>query len=365
MTIYSNALIGKRESVVDEIMLLNPTQAPMLNLLGFGEPVTSTTHTWYEDEVFATRSKVTAAATAAATELTVESVEPFRDRTIAEIGDEAVLIQAVDAAAKKLTVVRGYQGTTAAAITVNTAIEVLYGDGKEGADARESRFKARTKEDNVTQIFEDSISVTGTAEEIAQYGIGGAGLYEYEKAKKQLEVALQLEKAVIGGRKFDSGNYRTMRGIRNFITTNVKTVSGPVTKAMLDDVAQLIYSAGGFASGSAGYTFVVPSVQKRAISDFSISQIRVTQQENARGQVVDHIVNDFGRFQVVMNDNLKPDEILFIDTNRIKIRPLGGRSFGHTYLGKLGDYTTGQLVGEYTLEFKQEKAHARIKGLTS
>ncbi|OMD92521.1 hypothetical protein BSK49_03800 [Paenibacillus odorifer] len=346
-------------------MLLNPTQAPMLNLLGFGQPVTNSTHTWYEDEVFATRSKVTANATISATEIVVESVEPFRDRMIAEVGEEAVLIEAVDSVAKKLTVVRGYQGTTAAAITTNTVIEVMYGDGKEGADARDARFKARKKSENVTQIFEDSVSVTGTAEEIAQYGIGGAGLYEYEKAKKQLELALQLEKAVIGGRLSDNGNFRTMRGIRNFITTNVKTVSGPITKAMLDDVAQLIYTAGGFAAGSAGYTFVVPSVQKRAISDFSISQIRVTQQENARGQVVDHIVNDFGRFQVVMNDNLKPDEILFIDTNRMKIRPLGGRSFGHTYLGKLGDYTTGQLVGEYTLEFQQEKAHARIKGLTA
>jgi hypothetical protein len=32
-------------------------------------------------------------------------------------------------------------------------------------------------------------------------------------------------------------------------------------------------------------------------------------------------------------------------------------------MGEKGDYTTGMLVGEYTLEFKQEKAHARIKNL--
>lgn len=365
MTIYTNELIGKAESVSDEILLLNPTQAPMLNLLGFSDPVTSTTHAWYEDEMFATTSKVTTAATATATELVLSSTEPFSARMIAEIGEELVLITAVDHTASKITIVRGYQGTTAAAIVKDAVIEVLYGDGKEGADAREARFKPRSKVDNVTQIFEDSISVTGTANEVAQYGIKG-NLYDYEKAKKQLELALQLEKAIIGGRKFDNGNTRTMRGIRNFIETNVTQAGGEaITKTMLDDVSQKIYNSGGFAAGSAGYTFVVPAVQKRAISAYSQTQIRISQQENSRGQVVDYIVNDFGTFEVVMNNNLKSDEVLFIDSNRIKLRPLGNRSFTHTYLGVKGDYQSGIIVGEYTLEFQQEKAHARIKGLSA
>ncbi|ALP36342.1 hypothetical protein ASL14_09340 [Paenibacillus sp. IHB B 3084] len=365
MTIYTTDLVGKRESVADEILLLNPTQTPMLNLLGFSQPVTSTTHVWVEDAMFATRTTVAAAAAVDATEIKVASTEPFRPRTIAEIGDELVLIQAVDTTANKITVVRGHSGTTAAAITKDSPIESLYGDSREGADARDARYKSKTKVDNVTQIFEDTVSVTGSAEAVAQYGIGASGLYAYEKAKKQLELALQLEKAIIGGRKFDSGDMRTMRGIRSFIETNVTTAGGPVSKKLLDDVAQQVYNAGGFATGSAGYTFVVPAVQKRAISDMAFTQIRLTQAENSRGQKVDHIVNDFGTFQVVLNDNLKPDEILFVDANRIKIRPLGDRSFGHTYLGVKGDYQSGIIVGEYTLEFEQEKAHARIKGLTA
>ncbi|WP_323873242.1 SU10 major capsid protein [Paenibacillus polymyxa] len=365
MTIYTTDLVGKRESVADEILLLNPTQTPMLNLLGFSQPVTSTTHVWLEDAMFATRTTITAAAAADATEIKVASTEPFRPHTIAEVGDELVLIQAVDTAANKITVVRGHSGTTAAAIAKDAPIESLYGDSREGADARDARYKSKTRVDNVTQIFEDTVSVTGSAEAVAQYGIGSSGLYAYEKAKKQLELALQLEKAIIGSRKFESGDMRTMRGIRSFIETNVTTAGGPVTKKLLDDVAQKVYSAGGFATGSAGYTFVVPAVQKRAISELASSNIRLTQAENSRGQKVDHLINDFGTFQVVLNDNLKPDEILFIDANRIKIRPLGDRSFGHTYLGVKGDYQSGIIVGEYTLEFEQEKAHARIKGLTA
>lgn len=362
MTIYSQALVGKRESVSDEILLLNPSQTPMLNLLGFSAPVTQPTHVWYEDEMFDTASTVATAATATATEIVVNSVEPFTVRTIAEIVDELVLIKSVDVTGKKLTVERGYQGTTAAAITKDTQIKVMYGESREGAEARDARFKPRKKVDNVTQIFEDTVSVTGTAQAVAQYGTNG-NLYEYEKAKKQLELALQLEKAIISGRKFDQGDTRNMRGMRSFIETNVKTVSGPVTKAILDDVAQTIYMTGGFSSGSSGYTFVVPAMQKRAISDLGSTQIRLSQQENSRGQKVDYLVNDFGQFEVVLNNNLRSDEILFIDANRVKIRPLGDRSFNHTYLGVKGDYESGMIVGEYTLEFQQEKAHARIKGL--
>ncbi|MBE1443890.1 DUF5309 family protein [Paenibacillus sp. OAS669] len=359
-TIYSYDLIGKKESVVDEILLLNPDQTPMINLLGFSNPVISTTHVWYEDEMFATKSLVTTAATAAATSIVVASVEAFRPGVVAQIDEEMVLVKDVDVSAKTLTVVRGYAGSTAAAITANTPIEVLFVEGHEGADARDPRFKQRKKVENVTQIFDDSVEVSGTAQSIAQYGVGD--LYGYEKAKVELELALQLEKALINGLKFDNGNVRQMRGIRNFIETNVTVAGGALTAKMINDVAQSIYTNGGFASGGQ-YAIIVPAKQKRAISELGNDQIRITQAENVRGQVVDYIHNDFGRFPVVMNDNLKPDELFFIDQNRIAIRPLADRAFSHTLLGVTGDRKQGMIVGEYTLEFRQEKAHARIKKL--
>lgn len=361
MTLTYNAnLIGKKESVTDEILLLNPNQTPMLNLLGFSDPVISTTHVWYEDEVFATKSKVTAAATNSATSLVVESVEAFRDGAVAQIDEEMVLVQSVDSGAKTLTVVRGYAGSTAKAVSSGAEIEVLFVEGIEGNDARSARFKQRQKVENVTQIFDDSVEVSGTAQTVGQYGI--SDLYNYEKAKKQLELALQLEKAVINGLKYDNGNVRQMRGIRNFIQTNVTNAAGAITIDLLNDISQTVYTNGGFASGGQ-YAFIVPAKQKRKISDLQNDKLRIVQSENSRGQVVEKIQNDFGMFPVIMNDNLKQDELLFIDTNRVKLRPLGDRGFHHTLLGATGDATRGQVVGEYTLEFRQEKAHARIKGL--
>lgn len=359
-TTYSYDLIGKKQSVVDEILLLNPHQTPMINLLGFGNPVISTTHTWYEDEVFATKAAVTTAANASATSIVVSDIEPFRPGVVAQVDEQMLLVTAVDPATKTLTVTRGYAGTTATAISANTQIEVLFVEGYEGADARDPRYKPRKKVENVTQIFDDSVEVSGTAQSLGQYGIGD--LYGYEKAKKELELALQLEKAVISGLQYDNGRVRQMRGIRSFIQTNVITASSAVTVDLLNETAQKIYTNGGFASGGR-YAIVVPAKQKMAISSLTSDKIRITQAETSRGQVVDALVNDFGTFPIVMNDNLKSDELLFIDTNRIAIRPLAGREFTHELLAKTGDRLNGMIVGEYTLEFRQEKAHARIKGL--
>ncbi|WP_235355961.1 DUF5309 family protein [Aneurinibacillus migulanus] len=359
--VYNDDLVGKKISVVDEILLLNPNQTPMINLLGFGEKVISTTHVWYEDEVFATKSIVTQAATATDTAIKVADLEAFRDGVVVQVDEEMMLITAIDEATKTLTVKRGYAGSTAAAISADEQIEVLFVEGTEGAEARNPRYKARTKVENVSQIFDDTVEVSGTSQSIAQYGV--SDLYAYEKAKKQLELALQLEKAVINGLKYDNGRVRQMRGIRNFIQTNVATAGGaPISVDMLNDTAQKIYKNGGFASGGR-YVIVVPAKQKVAISSLSNDKIRITQSEISRGQVVDYLQNDFGRFQIVMNDNLKSDELLFIDANRIAIRPLADRAFFHELMGRTGDRQHGMIVGEYTLEFRQEKAHARIKGL--
>ncbi|WP_346426593.1 SU10 major capsid protein [Bacillus sp. Y1] len=190
--IYDASLIGKKQSVVDEILLLNPHQTPLLSLLGFGEAVTQTTHQWFEDEMFADESTVVGAVTNVATAVVVADAEPFRVGHVVKVGEELLLVTAVNTGTKTLTVTRGYAGTTAAAIADAAKIEVQFVEGAEGSDARGARFKARVAKSNKTQIFDDSIEISGTAQAVTQYGIND--LYEYEKQKKQLELALQLEK---------------------------------------------------------------------------------------------------------------------------------------------------------------------------
>lgn len=358
--IYDASLIGKKQSVVDEILLLNPHQTPLINLLGFAAPVTQTTHQWFEDEMIADESTVAGAKTNADTAIVVADAEPFRAGHVVKIGEELLLVSAVNTGTKTLTVARGYAGTTAAAIADAAKIEVQFVEGQEGADVRGARFKARVAKSNKTQIFDDSVEISGTAAAVQQYGIND--LYEYEKQKKQLELALQLEKALINGVSYENGQIRQMKGIRQFIQTNVTNVGGALTMDAINNLAQSVYEAGGFATGG-DYKVMVGAKQKRKLSALDTNKIQINRSENSRGEVVDTLVNDFGQFEIALNNNLAPDELLFVDANRMAVRPLVGREFFHKFMGEKGDYTVGMLVGEYTLEFQQEKAHGRLKGL--
>lgn len=358
--VYNNDLVGKKESVVDEFLLLNALQTPMLSLVGFGQAVTSVEHIWFEDEMFAQEGVTSKAALIDATEIEVEDAEAFRKLQVVRAGDELILIVAVEGT--KLTVVRGYAATTAAALTKGAVLEVMFVEGSEGADARDSRYKPRKRVSNITQIFDESVELTGTAMAVAQFGVDNE--YEKEKQKKQLELALQLEKATINGIRYEAGNKRMMRGIRSFIETNVQNVAGKeaVADKHLIQAFRDIFEKGGMNTGG-NFKIIVGATQKIAISQFANAQIRLDRLDNGRGQVVDHYVSDFGAAEIVLNNNLRPDEILIVDANRISIRPLTTREFSHEFLGKTGDYMKGMLVGEYTMEFLQEQAHAKIVGL--
>ncbi|QCY64997.1 SU10 major capsid protein [Bacillus thuringiensis] len=357
--VYNEDLVGKKESVVDEFLLLNPLQTPMINLLGFGQAVTAVEHIWFEDEMFAQEAKTTAAAEAAATSITVDSAEAFRPLLVVKAGDELMLVTKVED--NKITVTRGYAGTTAGDVAEGDVIEAMFVEGVEGADARDARYKPRKRVSNITQIFDESVELTGTAMAVAQHGVDNE--YEKEKQKKQVELALQLEKAVINGIRYEQGQKRMMRGIRSFIESNVQNVGGlKLRDEHLVNAFRAIFEKGGFNAGG-NYKIIVGATQKIAISNFDKAQIRLSRQENTRGQVVDHYVSDFGAAEIVLNNNLPANEILIVDANRITIRPLVTREFSHEFLGKKGDYMKGMLVGEYTLEMLQEAAHAKIVGL--
>ena len=357
--VFKADLVGVKESVVDAMLLLNPHQIPLLSRIGFGDPVYNTKHEWIEDELFAYESQLTEAITNTDTTLSVADGSIFRKDHVIRIDEEMLKVSTVNG--NNLTVSRGYAGTSAAAHAADARVEILFVEGEEGADAREARFKKRVRRENYTQIFDDTIEISGTAMAIAQYGIDN--LYASEQAKKMIEVALQLEKAAINGVKYENGQVRQMAGIRSFITTNVTDAQGgDLTLEMVNDLAQKIYEKGGFATG-ANHVIMVGPKQKRALSQIGSEQIVIDRDDTARGQRVERLVTDFGELPIVLNNNVDAKELFIVDLNRIAVRPLNGREFFHEYLGKRGDYVTGQIVGEYTLEFRQEAAHARIKNL--
>ena len=363
MTIFNQNLIGVKESVTDEFLLLNHYFIPLISIVGIGREIGSTQHTWFEDEMFAKSDVIANGGDVLVGDTTFEVADGSKFRVghvvSVEGSEELMLITEIDE--DELTVVRGYQGTTAEAFDDDIPIFVQWIDGEEGADARVARYKPRKVVSNLTQIFDDSIEISGTAEAVIQHGVGSE--YEKEKQKKLQEKAWELENALINGVKHDAAKKTRMQGIRKFIETNVTDASNEfMTMDMINALVQDVVDSGGLRSGG-NYAFVMPSMQKAVARELFGDDLIVPHTDRVRGTTVDAFITDNGMFRIDVNDNLRKNELMFVDYSRMEVRPLRTRGWFHTYMGKTGDKLLGQLVGEYTLEFHQEKAHARAFNL--
>jgi hypothetical protein len=75
--------------------------------------------------------------------------------------------------------------------------------------------------------------------------------------------------------------------------------------------------------------------------------------------------SDFGVARVVLSRYVPADTILLLDSSRLDVLPLAGRSFHYKPLASSGDAEVGHLIGEYTLEMRNESAHGVISGLAT
>lgn len=355
----SNLIIGKKENISDELLLLNPYQIPVLSLVGFSEPVSNTHYGWIEDKLKSMHTTLTKAVVALDTTVEVAESDMFRKDQVIRIKDELLLVTAITD--KVITVTRAFGETVAGTASIGDKVEIMFNLKEEGSDAREGNYIPRRNLFNVTQIFDDTVKVSGTAQSISEYGV--TDLYLYEKMKVQDRLAFELEKAIVNGIRFEDGDIRMMGGIKQYIKTNIyEAAAKALDYSILDNAMLDIFKAGAMKDATK-HVLMVSAKQKQVLSTLDNARLTVYNETNTFGRNVMAVVTNYGELPIIVNTNLEEDEVMILDANRIAVKPLRGREFTHTYLGVTGDNIKGQIVGEYTMEFKQEEAHAWIKGL--
>ena len=110
-------------------------------------------------------------------------------------------------------------------------------------------------------------------------------------------------------------------------------------------------------------TIVVGGQEKRAINQFVASSRRFTAGADSYKDLVSTYESDFGVCRIVLSRYVPSGTVLLLDSSRIGVVPLAGRSFHYSPLARTGDSERGQVLGEYTLELRTESAHGVISGL--
>jgi len=364
------------EDVSDMIGIISPYETPVLNALG--DPLRearSTHHEWLEDELLPNKDAIDDATWSdpdVDTQFDVEHGSRFRvgDQIQVEGSEELMLVTAV--AGDTLTVVRGYADTTAEDLADDQVINILGNAALEGSEKPNARFTNRIRRGNYTQIFTAAVEVSGS--DMAANQLGLADEMDLQKQERLREMLRDLESTVLnGGRPVadpqGSGTVRrTMKGVIQHLSSNCFHTgdSGLPSGADLDE-AKVNYVLRRIWENSSGNVdlIVVGGFQKRKINAFCAESRSYGPNDKKFTDMIGLYESDFGVCRIITTRWMPQDAALFLDSSRISVLPMAGRSFHFKPLASGGDYECGELIGEYTLELKNEAAHGLIRDLST
>jgi len=370
------------EDVSDIIGIVSPHETPLLDHLGDpGRSAMSTVHEWIEDTLLPNASAVdqtsfTPSATTE-TQIVVDDIGVFREGDLVRPGGsgEVMLVQSVDTGTDTITVGRGYGATTAVALADDMELDVLGNAALEGSDAPEARFTNRVRRSNYTQIFTAGIDVSGSLQAARAHGISDE--VDYQKQERMRELLRDLENCVLNGvapasdAQGSSSVRRSMNGVIRSMSTNLFTPgSGAIpdgdgagddalNEAVLNAALKEIWDQ----SNGGVDTIVVGGAQKRRINAFATESRAYLPDDQTYSDMISVYESDFGVCRVILSRWVPSDAVLLLDSSRISVMPMQGRSFHFKPLAATGDSFSGQVIGEYTLEFKNENAHGLVSGL--
>jgi len=356
----------------DTLGMISPFDVPLLSLIGkdsLSSPCTATKHEWLEDELrgldtlLATQGEFSGTGAVTTAAVTAGQGVFIRAGDVILIESELVLINSITGDVLNiLSGGRGYGGSTAAAHAATVPMKIIGNVNVQDAPQGASRTTTKTGLFNYTQLYEDTVVVTSTAQAIKKY-------VEQNEMEAQLARAIktawiQWERTLIHGRKVapSAGVASAMDGILVRLTTNAYAKSGA---ALVEDFI-LQGMNDSWTQGGRIDTIVLNSFQKRQANKFLDSQRMTTRTDRVAGSVIDTYTSDFGTADILLDRNMPTDTVLLLDRGRIGFGPLTDHALSAAPVEtSTRTKDAMQIIGQYTSETRNEKAHAKITGLST
>lgn len=265
-----------------------------------------------------------------------------------------------------------HEWQTQALATASTSNAVL-----EGSDAITDAATATVRLGNICQISDKVARVTGTQQVVAKAGRDDE--LDYQAMLKGLELKRDIESILLTNQAKNAGNGVTARvaaSVLSWIKTNTSTTGTDpsaadgtgtrangtqraFTEALLKTVLQEIWTEGGDPD-----MIMVGSYNKQAFSTFTG---RGTPMEDTKSKkivaTVDVYESDFGTLKVIANRFMRARDCLILQMDMWAMATL--RNMREIDLAVTGDSRRRQIITEYTLEARNEKANGGVFDLTT
>lgn len=352
-----------------------------LSLVQVGPDALNTKHEWLEDELspvqttiasFDTDGDGTGVNVASTAGIRAGSI--LRFTTAADVSrTELCKVASVDSATD-LTLVRDYAGTTGVTLVVGDKVHLVSSPVAEKSTASAQAGQEPDVAYNYTEIFEETVDISRTAQAIKIYGLENALNYQVQNGMQK--IMWRMNNAAIHGVRLvrSSGVEGTMGGVLSYLSGgNVTAVGGALTSSVINDALEDIFQDGGYSNN---YVILCSENQARRISAFNTagSNPMVIDQRTDNmtfGQYISKFIGDLPvqngfTANIVVDPNMLRDQVAILDMNRISINPLVDRSLQDEDATSPGfDGYMRRIIGEYTMEVKNgASAHALLTGLT-
>lgn len=223
-----------------------------------------------------------------------------------------------------------------------------------------------TRSPNIVQLFGKDIRVSNTEMRVAHYGMRDP--YAYQLEKKMVELARDIEKALIAGTTASgsSGVARRLNGAIALITTNATARSSgtSLSETEFNDILQGIFDNGTDVSVDKAF---MGSSLKRAISGYTAGSTKFTYAEGKRlYNTVGIYESDFGVVALFLEREVPTTAgnkgILMVDSSKWRTAYLIDGRPQHIPMGLQGSAKVGIVETELTLEALNEKSSAYRSG---
>ena len=364
--IYDSGVFDVTQDDVSPIVgRIAPFETPLLDALGDPPyPARNVLHEWIEDDLapntFASSTTIPASTTTTSVVVAAGLARYIQTGALLfnEAAGEYLRVSARDLDNDALTLVRAQGGTSAASVGAGSTFRVLDGAALEGDSVNADLSRLRTRRGNICQIIKKDIIISGTMQAVAQHGVENE--YRYQLLARTREAVRDLEKFAILGKGTTANTLggsaipRMMHGVVDLLATNVTTVT-TFSESDMRTALGASFDAGGNVD-----VIVCDKNFKEIIDQLNASRVGVTSDERRFANLVTVYEGTYGVQRVILSRWMPTNSALFLDSSRVKVLPLAGRSFFNRREESSVDAVKGAVIGEYTLELKNEPGMARV-----
>ena len=263
-----------------------------------------------------------------------------------------------------------WQTDSLAAASNNAAIE--------GDDAPQTAATGTVRLSNYTQISTKDARVTGTGRAVDT--AGRSDELEYQLLKRGQELKRDMETVLLADKNKVAGSdsvARQLAGVPAWIATNTNKAGDGAdptgdgtddrtdgtqrafTEDMLKNVLSQVYDEGGYPD-----ILMAGSFNRQVISSFRPgSTVFQRAEDSVLHATFDVYASDFGELRIIPNRFQRARDVYALQTDMWAVAYLPGRNMATFDIAKTGDSDARQILSEYTLEARQEKANGIVADL--